>query len=48
MPRPHQHSSRQLYLRLLSYVRPYSLAFAVALLAMIFAAATEPVFPILM
>ena len=48
MPHPRSHSSRQLYLRLLSYVRPYALAFAVALLAMIFAAATEPLFPMLM
>jgi ATP-binding cassette, subfamily B, bacterial MsbA len=41
-------SSRQLYFRLLSYVRPYAGAFAVALLAMIGTAATEPLFPALM
>ncbi|HJS77993.1 MAG TPA: lipid A export permease/ATP-binding protein MsbA [Burkholderiales bacterium] len=48
MPHSRSHTSRQLYLRLLSYVRPYTLAFAVALLAMILAAATEPLFPMLM
>ena len=41
-------SSRQLYFRLLSYVRPYAGAFAVALLAMIGTAATDPLFPALM
>ena len=41
-------SSRQLYLRLLSYVRPYAGTFALALLAMVGTAATEPLFPILM
>jgi ATP-binding cassette, subfamily B, bacterial MsbA len=41
-------SSRQLYLRLLSYVRPYAGVFALALLAMIGTAATEPLFPALM
>jgi len=39
---------RLLYLRLLSYVRPYARVFALALLAMIAAAATEPLFPALM
>ncbi|MBC7804231.1 MAG: lipid A export permease/ATP-binding protein MsbA [Candidatus Parcubacteria bacterium] len=41
-------SSRALYFRLLSYVRPYSKAFAFALLGMVAAAATEPLFPALM
>jgi len=41
-------SSRQLYFRLLSYVRPYAGAFALALLAMVGTAATEPLFPALM
>ncbi|HEY5897121.1 MAG TPA: lipid A export permease/ATP-binding protein MsbA [Burkholderiales bacterium] len=40
-------SSRQLYGRLLSYVRPYAKAFAVAVLGMVAAAATEPLFPAL-
>ena len=40
-------SSRQLYLRLLSYVRPYAKVFGVAVLAMVAAAATEPLFPAL-
>ena len=37
--------SRTLYLRLLGYVRPYSKVFAVAVLCMVAAAATEPLFP---
>ena len=41
-------SSRQLYSRLLSYVRPYAGAFALGLLAMVGTAATEPLFPVLM
>jgi len=41
-------STRVLYLRLLSYVRPYSKAFGVAVLCMVAAAATEPLFPALM
>ena len=41
-------SSRQLYFRLLSYVRPYAGAFVIALLAMIGTAAIEPLFPALM
>jgi ATP-binding cassette, subfamily B, bacterial MsbA len=41
-------SSRQLYFRLLSYVRPYAGVFALALLAMIGTAITEPLFPALM
>ena len=36
--------SRELYLRLLSYVRPHAKVFAVAVLGMIGAAATEPLF----
>ncbi len=48
MPETHSQSSRQLYLRLLSYVRPYSRMFTLALAAMIAAAATEPLFPMLM
>jgi subfamily B ATP-binding cassette protein MsbA len=40
-------SSRALYARLLSYVRPYAAAFGLAVLAMIAAAATEPLFPML-
>ena len=40
-------SSRELYLRLLSYVRPYAKMFALALLGMMAAAATEPLFPAL-
>jgi len=41
-------SSRQLYFRLLGYVRPYAGVFALALLAMVGTAATEPLFPALM
>jgi subfamily B ATP-binding cassette protein MsbA len=41
-------SSRELYFRLLSYVRPYAGVFVVALLAMVGAAATDPLFPALM
>ena len=37
-----------LYLRLLSYVRPYAKAFGFAVLGMVAAAATEPLFPALM
>ena len=43
-----QGSSRQLYLRLLGYVRPYWRVFSVSLLTMALAAATEPVLPALM
>ena len=39
--------TKELYLRLLSYVRPYAKVFAVAVLAMVLAAATEPLFPAL-
>ena len=37
-----------LYFRLLSYVRPYTRAFGLAVLGMVAAAATEPLFPALM
>ncbi len=43
-----QEDSRKLYLRLLSHVRPYRKVFGFAVLGMIFAAATEPLFPALM
>ena len=39
--------SRTLYLRLLSYVRPYAKIFALAVLGMMLTAATEPLFPAL-
>ena len=38
-------TSRELYGRLLSYVRPYARMFALAVLCMIAGAATEPLFP---
>ncbi len=41
-------SNRALYLRLLTYVKPYWKAFALAVLGMIGMAATEPVFPAIM
>jgi subfamily B ATP-binding cassette protein MsbA len=41
-------SSRALYFRLLGYVRPYWKVFALAVLAMVGTAATEPVFPAIM
>ncbi|MEQ1533319.1 MAG: lipid A export permease/ATP-binding protein MsbA [Sideroxydans sp.] len=41
-------TSSQLYLRLLSYVRPYWRVFAAAILGMIVAAATEPLLPALL
>src|SRR4051812_28701978 len=37
--------SNALYLRLLSYVRPHARVFGIAILAMVAAAATEPLFP---
>ena len=40
-------SSRALYFRLLSYVRPYAATFGIAVIAMVAAAATEPLFPAL-
>jgi subfamily B ATP-binding cassette protein MsbA len=39
--------SKQLYLRLLTYVRPYAKVFAIGVLGMVLAAATEPLFPAL-
>jgi subfamily B ATP-binding cassette protein MsbA len=45
---PRHHSSRELYLRLLGYVRPHWRVFAVAILGMVLTAATEPLFPALM
>jgi len=41
-------SSTALYLRLLSYVRPYARTFGLAVLGMVATAATEPLFPALM
>ncbi|WP_226472003.1 lipid A export permease/ATP-binding protein MsbA [Dechloromonas denitrificans] len=41
-------TSRELYLRLLTYVRPYWKAFAAALVAMGLSALAEPVFPAMM
>jgi len=41
-------TSAAMYLRLLTFVRPYWKAFALALLAMVLLAATEPLFPALM
>ena len=41
-------TSRQLYLRLLTYVRPYWKAFVAALVAMGLSALAEPVFPAMM
>ena len=43
-----QGSSRELYLRLLGYVRPYWRVFVVSILTMALAAATDPVLPALM
>jgi len=45
---PVAQSSGALYARLLSHVRPYARAFAAAVLFMVAAAATEPLFPALM
>ena len=39
--------SRELYIRLLGYVRPHARVFALSVLGMILAAATEPLFPAL-
>ncbi|MEJ2174861.1 MAG: lipid A export permease/ATP-binding protein MsbA [bacterium] len=47
MSTPHP-SSTELYRRLLSYVRPHAKVFAAAVLGMILAAATEPLFPAFM
>jgi len=45
---PTPSSNRDLYFRLLGYVKPYWKAFALAVLAMVGTAATEPVFPAIM
>ncbi|MBK1681816.1 lipid A export permease/ATP-binding protein MsbA [Rhodocyclus tenuis] len=45
---PTELNSKQLYLRLLSYVRPYWVAFVVALVCMGLSSIVEPVFPALM
>ncbi|MFN4003707.1 MAG: lipid A export permease/ATP-binding protein MsbA [Hylemonella sp.] len=45
---PNSYSNRALYLRLLSYLKPYWKPFALAVLGMVGMAATEPVFPALM
>ncbi len=41
-------TSTQLYLRLLGYVKPYWRAFAISIIAMVLAAATEPLLPALL
>jgi ATP-binding cassette, subfamily B, bacterial MsbA len=41
-------SNKALYFRLLRYVKPYRLIFSLAILGMIVAAASEPLFPMLM
>ncbi|MGH8704310.1 MAG: lipid A export permease/ATP-binding protein MsbA [Burkholderiales bacterium] len=43
-----QRGGRALYFRLLSYVRPHAKVFGLAVLGMVAAAATEPLFPALM
>lgn len=43
-----QASNRDLYVRLLAYIRPYWKAFALAVIGMVGTAATEPVFPAIM
>src|ERR1035437_7938348 len=43
-----QVSSRDIYLRLLGFVRPYVKVFSLAILGMALTAATEPLFPALM
>ena len=43
-----RYSSRELYLRLLSYVQPHWKVFALALVTMVMVGATEPLFPALM
>jgi subfamily B ATP-binding cassette protein MsbA len=48
MPQSRSRSSRQLYLRLLSHARPHYKVFVLAVLGMTAAAATEPLFPMLM
>jgi subfamily B ATP-binding cassette protein MsbA len=44
----HDMTSRELYVRLLTYVRPYWKAFLAALACMAFASLAEPVFPAIM
>jgi len=48
MSSPSSINNRQIYLRLLGYVRPYRAAFALAMLGMALTAMTEPLFPALM
>ena len=48
MSNPAPQSSRALYARLLTYLRPYWKAFGLAVLGMVCTAATEPVFPAIM
>lgn len=48
MPTTPSGNSREIYLRLLSYVRPYRQVFAIAILGMALTALTEPLFPALM
>ena len=48
MPTPVPPSSRDLYARLLTYLKPYWKAFTLAVLGMVCTAATEPVFPAIM
>jgi len=43
-----ERSSRELYARLMGYVRPYWKAFALSILGMVLTAATEPLFPAIM
>jgi subfamily B ATP-binding cassette protein MsbA len=47
-PQARKATSRELYLRLLTYVRPHWRMFAVSICAMIVVAASDPVFPALM
>ncbi len=48
MPATMQPSSRALYFRLLTYLRPYWKIFSLAVFGMVCTAATEPVFPAIM
>ena len=48
LPTPRVASNREVYLRLLGYVRPYWRVFLVALVGMVLTAAAEPLFPALM
>ncbi|MBS1199162.1 MAG: lipid exporter, fused ATPase and inner rane subunit MsbA [Proteobacteria bacterium] len=47
-PAPGKYSSRAIYQRLISWVKPYWGTFALAILGMMLTAATEPIFPALM